>query len=172
MFLSAVVLLVCLVPLLNDPRLANVIGDRVKTFTDLGHDESFGDRLEMYRVLVNDAASNPFGHGLKNLEVSHGIPVDSGILVTVFSLGWLGALLYALGIISLFLKKQPAPEMHDEFYKAGKAIVIAMLAQLVGANIFVNVTGAIFWTFTGMRLAASPYHAQERPSPNQLQSSD
>ncbi len=172
MFLSAFVLLVCLVPLLNDPRLANVIGDRVKTFTDLGHDESFGDRLEMYRVLVSDAAGNPFGHGLKNLEVSHGIPVDSGILVTVFSLGWLGTLLYALGIISLFLKKQPAPEMHDDFYRAGKAIFIAMLAQLVGANIFVNVTGAIFWTFTGMRLAASPYHGQERLAANQLQSSD
>jgi len=35
-FLSAVVLLVCLLPLLNDPRLATVIGDRVKTLTDLG----------------------------------------------------------------------------------------------------------------------------------------
>jgi hypothetical protein len=159
-FLSAVVLVICLLPLLNDPRLATVIGDRVKTFTDLGHDESFGDRLEMYRVLVSDAASNPFGHGLKNLEVSHGFPVDSGILVMVFSLGWLGTFLYALGIMSLFLKTQPAPEIQDEFYKAGKAIVIAMLAQLIGANIFVNVTGAIFWTFTGMLLAASPYHAQ------------
>jgi hypothetical protein len=62
--------------------------------------------------------------------------------------------------------------MRDEFYKAGKAIVIAMLAQLIGANIFVNVTGAIFWTFTGMRLAASPYHAQERAGPNKLQPSN
>jgi hypothetical protein len=161
-FLSVAALLVCLLPLLNDPRLATVIGDRVKTFTDLGHDESFGDRLEMYRVLVNDAAADPFGHGLKNLEVSHGIPVDSGVLVMVFSLGWLGTLLYALGITSLFLRKECGSEMHDGFYKAGKAIVIAMLAQLIGANIFVNVTGAIFWTFAGMRLAASPYHAQER----------
>jgi len=163
LFLSAAFLLVCLLPLLNDPRLATVIGDRVKTFTDLRHDESFGDRLEMYRVLVSDAASNPFGHGLKNLEVSHGIPVDSGILVTIFSLGWLGTFLYALGIMSLFLKKQPAPEMQDEFYRAGKAIVIAMLAQLLGANIFVNVTGAIFWTFLAMRLAAFPYHAEVQP---------
>jgi hypothetical protein len=171
-FLSAVVLLVCLLPLLSDPRLAMVIGDRVKTFMDLGHDESFGDRLEMYRVLVNDAAGNPFGHGLKNLEVSHGIPVDSGVLVMFFSLGWLGTLLYALGITSLFLKNGPRPEMHDQFYNAAKAIVIAMLAQLIGANIFVNVTGAIFWTFTGMRLAASPYHAQERAGPNQLQPSE
>ncbi len=170
-FLSAVVLLVCLLPLLNDPRLATVIGDRVKTFTDLGHDESFGDRLEMYRVLVNDAAGNPFGHGLKNLEVSHGIPVDSGVLVMFFSLGWLGTLLYAIGITSLFLKNGPRPEMHDQFYNAATAIVIAMLAQLVGANIFVNVTGTIFWTFTGMRLAASPYHAHERTA-NHFQPSD
>jgi len=157
--------------LLNDPRLATVIGDRVKTFTDLGHDESFGDRLEMYRVLVNDAAGNPFGHGLKNLEVSHGIPVDSGVLVMFFSLGWLGTLLYAIGITSLFLKNGPRPEMHDQFYNAATAIVIAMLAQLVGANIFVNVTGTIFWTFTGMRLAASPYHAHERTA-NHFQPSD
>jgi hypothetical protein len=74
--------------------------------------------------------------------------------------------------MSLFLKTQPAPEIQDEFYKAGKAIVIAMLAQLIGANIFVNVTGAIFWTFTGMRLAASSYHAQSSLAANQLQPFD
>jgi hypothetical protein len=152
--ISAVALSACIAPLLSDPRLTNVIGDRIKTFTDLAHDESFGDRLQMYRVLVADAVGNPFGHGLKNLEVSHGIPVDSGFLVMIFSLGWMGSLLFGIGVTSLFLKKADHHDTDGEFCNAARVVTIAMLAQLVGGNIFVNVTGAIFWMFTGMYLAA------------------
>jgi hypothetical protein len=158
--LSGAVLLVCLLPLLSDPRMANVIGDRVKTFTDLKSDDSFGTRREMYRVLTNDAIDNPFGHGLKNLEISHGMAVDSGILAIIFSLGWLGSMLFAAGIVSLFLKKNPSMPANDDFPVVGKAIMIAILAQIVGSNVFVSVTGAMFWMFTGMFLAAGKYHVE------------
>ena len=161
-FLSIILLLVCLLPFVNDPRLASVIGDRVKTFADLGHDESFGARMEMYRVLVNDALENPFGHGLKNLEISHGITVDSGILVVVFSLGWVGSTFFAAGTLSLFLQKKHPREASDEFGRVGKAVMIAILAQLLSGNIFVNVTGAMFWIFAGMYLGAHKYYENEQ----------
>jgi hypothetical protein len=160
--LSIILLLACLLPALSDPRLASVIGDRVKTFTDLGHDESFGARTEMYRVLVNDALSNPFGHGLKNLEIAHGIAVDSGILILVFSLGWFGSAFFAAGVLSFFLQKEHPQEKSDEFSRAGKAVMIAILAQLVSGNIFVNVTGAMFWIFAGMYLGARRYYENEQ----------
>jgi hypothetical protein len=160
--LSIILLLAFLLPALSDPRLASVIGDRVKTFTDLGHDKSFGDRTEMYRVLVNDALGNPFGHGLENIKVAHGIPLDSGILYLVFSLGWVGSAFFAAGALSLFLQKGHPQEKSDEFSRAGKAVMIAILAQLVGGNVFVNVTGAMFWIFAGMYLGARRYYENEQ----------
>jgi len=152
-------LVACLAPLLSDPRLADVIGDRMKTFTDLGHDDSYGARMEMYRILTADAIDNPFGYGLKNLEVSHGVGVDSGILAAIFSLGWLGALLFAVGILSLFVGKKPRSE-RDEFSEMGKAVMIAILVQVIGGNVFIGVNGILFWMSVGIYIAAAKNHAE------------
>jgi hypothetical protein len=157
-FLSLGVLVACLLPLLSDPRLATVIEDRAKTFTDLGHDASFAARREMYRVLVIDAIQNPFGHGLKNLEVAHEITVDSGILAVVFSLGWAGGAFFAVGIVSFFLTKHREREEGDEFMRAAEAIMIGIIVQVFGGNVFVNVTGALFWMLVGMFLADRRNH--------------
>jgi hypothetical protein len=156
--LSIGLLAACILPLLSDPRLADVIGDRMKTFTDLEHDDSFGARMEMYRVLTADALDNPFGYGLKNLEVSHGVGVDSGILAAVFSLGWLGGPLFAAGVLSLLLRKTPGAE-RDEFSQAAKASTIAILVQVIGGNVFIGVNGILFWMSVGMYLAAGRNHA-------------
>ena len=156
--LSMGLLVACLLPLLRDPRMANVIGDRMKTFTDLQHDDSFGARMEMYRILTADAIDNPFGYGLKNLEVSHGVGVDSGILAAVFSLGWLGGVLFAAGVLSLLLRKTPGAE-RDEFSQAARAITIAILVQIIGGNVFIGVNGILFWMSAGIYLAAGKNHA-------------
>jgi len=159
--LSIILLLVCLVPVLHDPRLAPVVGDRLNTFSDLAHDASFGARLDMYQALLTDALNNPFGHGLRNLEISRGITVDSGVLAIIFSLGWVGGTFFAVGTLSLFLRKERTAERNDEFFKAGNVILVALLTQIVAGNIFVNVTGAMFWIFAGMRLGARRFHENE-----------
>ena len=43
-----------------------MIGDRLNTFSDLGHDESYGARLDLYRMLAGDAMHHPFGYGLRD----------------------------------------------------------------------------------------------------------
>jgi hypothetical protein len=155
-FLSVILLLICLLPLVGDPRVSSVIGDRVKTFTDLGHDESFSGRLEMYRILAMEAIDSPFGHGLSNMTMTRqGIPIDSGFLTTFFSLGWLGTLLFAIGTLSLFLGRPRSLGKGDEFAGASRAIMIAMLAQLVSGNIFTGINGAVFWIFVGLNLCTS-----------------
>ena len=158
--LSVVLLVACLLPFANDPRLSVVIGDRIKTFTDLGHDESLGARMDMYRLLVEDVVNHPFGFGLKNVIVSHGMALDSGVLQLIFSLGWLGTSIFAAGIFFLF-SGHGSIEKSDEFCAASKAIVIAVLAQIVSGPVFVNVTGAIFWIFVGMYFAAARYGASQ-----------
>jgi O-Antigen ligase len=156
--LFAALLVICVLPLASDPRLASVIGDRFNTFTDLGHDESFGARLQMYKILLQEAANTPFGLGLRNQEVLHDVALDSGILTLVFSLGWLGSGLFLTGVTSIFLQTGRSNAVTDEFYQAARAIVFAVLAQLIGGDVFVSITGAIFWIFAGMCLAADSYH--------------
>jgi hypothetical protein len=156
--LSIVLVVMCLVPVVSDPRIAPVASDRMKTFSELGRDESFGTRLEMYRVLGRDILESPFGHGLKsNMEVSHGMAIDSGILITIFSLGWVGSILFAAGILSLFFRARQFSAEHDEFLNISKAAMIAIVVQTVSGNIFVNVTGAMFWMSAGMYLAGCRY---------------
>jgi hypothetical protein len=159
---SLILLLGCLLFIVNDPRLSTVIGDRLNTFTDLGHDVSFGARMEMYRVLAVEALRNPFGRGLRNLETYNGMVLDSGVLTLIFSLGWLGTALYTFGLVSLFAGRKIF-DPTDEFPVVSRAIMIAILAQLVAGDVFANVTGALFWIFGGMYLAAIQYHEARIP---------
>jgi hypothetical protein len=155
--LSILLLLACLVPLAHDPRLATVIGDRFDTFGDLGHDESFGARLDLYRVMVEDAFDHPFGYGLRTMDTTHG-KIDSGILSLVFSLGWLGSALFLIGVLFVYWGHPLTTGRTDPFLLAAKAITIAILAQSPSGPIFVNVTAALFWIFAGMYLAGSRYY--------------
>jgi len=157
---STLLFLACLLPVLTRPDLALVIGTRLNSFADLEHDASLGARLEMYRQLLGDVAVNPFGRGLSNDQVFHGYALDSGIIAAALSLGWLGTFMLGLAIGSLFIGKQRMSHLPDDFVRASKAIVIALLAQVLGGNIFVSVTGTMFWIFAGMYLAAEKYYAR------------
>jgi hypothetical protein len=155
--LSILLVTCCLAFLANDPRVTAVVGDRVKTFMDLRHDESFGERLDMYRRLAEDALQDPFGHGLKNIEAVHGLWVDSEILHLIFSLGWLGSALFLVGMFALFWGREEPAEKGDPFGRAAKAILVVLLFEIISEPVFVNVTGVMFWSFAGMYLAALQY---------------
>lgn len=161
---SVGLLVVCLIPVMSDSRLATVIGNRLDTFSDLKHDDSFGARMEMYRILGRDVIENPFGQGLQVSEVSRGIAVDSGILLMLFSFGWIGTFIFAAGILCVLARTGFGNKKKDEFRVALKAGMIGLVAQLIGGNIFVGVSGAMFWMFAGMYLASGRYHASETVS--------
>ena len=157
--LSIVLLFACVLPLASDPRVSTLISDRLSSFTDLGHDASFGDRVDMYQTLLTDVLHTPFGDGLRNREISRGFAVDSGILATLFSLGWLGTFVFGAGVLAVFIGEERSLKRMYPFSIVAKAIVIAILVQVIGGNIFVNVTGAMFWTFTGLYLSARKHHS-------------
>jgi hypothetical protein len=159
--LSIVLLVACILPFGSDPRVATVIKDRVNTFTDLTRDGSFQARSDMYATLLDDVVNNPFGHGFKNRGAVHGFVVDSGILVSLFTLGWVGSLLFTAGILALCFKLRRAIDHEDQFSIAAKGIVIALLAQIIGGNVFVSVTGAMFWLFGGVSMAAREHYRNQ-----------
>ncbi len=160
-FLSIALLVVCVVPLASSERVAVTISRRADTFADLSQDESFRDRVDMYRTLAADVVETPFGYGFENRADVKGFAVDSGILTVLFALGWLGSLLFAAGTLALCFKLANPVDRNDQFSIASKGIVIAILAQVIGGNVFVNVTGAMFWMFAGFFLAASQRHRNE-----------
>ena len=50
------------------------------------------------------------------------------------------------------------PVKPDEFQNTAKATLIAILVQIMGGNVFVNVTGGVLWMLAGMYLASDKYH--------------
>jgi hypothetical protein len=162
--ISVILLGACLLPLINDRRVASVLEDRVKTFTDLGHDESFGARLEMYRTLAVDVIEHPFGYGVSNEKTVRDQAIDSGVLALFFSLGWFGGLLYIAATACMFLNRPSALQQSNQFAAACRAVVIALLAQVIAGNIFVGINGTLFWTFGAVYLAypllqSVPHHS-------------
>ena len=150
-----IVLAACLLPAMNDPRVATVLGDRVKTLSDVGSDESFSARLGMYQILALDVANHPFGYGVSNQKESEDMAIDSGILSLLYSLGWLGALLFAVGVASLLMGNRLAWREGDHFVALSQAFLVALLAQIIGGNIFVGINGIFFWLFSATYLAGS-----------------
>lgn len=146
-------LVAALLPFANDSRLANLLGDRVKSFSNLSEDASFGARVDMYQILFDDIATHPFGHGMSNQTRVGDMAIDSGILAMLFALGWLGSALFACGIASAFSSPVWARATADPFVSVSRAIVISLLAQILGGNVFVSATGFLFWTFFGMLLS-------------------
>jgi hypothetical protein len=153
-FLLVVTVVICVLPLFADPRVAPLIENRFNTFTDLGHDDSFVSRIDMYGSLMNLSVHNPTGFGLSNQVNWHDTAIDSGILSLLFSLGWLGTLLFAAGLFHLLLMSGWRFKDRDRSVVVAGSIVIALLAQILSGPIFVGVTGAMFWMFAGMHLGA------------------
>ena len=64
----------------SNEQVAATISRRADTFADLSQDDSFRDRVDMYRTLAADVVETPFGYGFENRTDVKGFAVDSGIL--------------------------------------------------------------------------------------------
>jgi hypothetical protein len=153
---SMALIAVCVLPIVQNPQLAPMIGDRLKTLGDLKQDTSFRERQDMYRVVLGVILNDPFGHGLKNQEIVHNLAVDSGVLTTILSLGWLGTSLYFGGVV-FFIYQSGRKKGEDLYVHAFRSVCFAALAQYVGGNIFVNISGAVFWICAGSAIAGNQW---------------
>ena len=128
---------------------------------DLKGDESFQDRKMMYQHLTSELLDEPSGLGLLNSNLSvDGFALDSGVLQTIFMLGFPGAALFGSGVLLACLPmtsrrfRAGLPALSSEEI-AYRAIVIASLAKLIGENVFVNVGGTIFWMCLGLWMSSA-----------------
>ncbi len=83
---------------------------------------------------------------------------DSGVMAIPFVLGWPGALLYAGGLVWLSFYALRRVKRPDLFAAASRGIVVAVLVQLVFANVATGVSGMVLWYFLGLAVASRLFH--------------
>lgn len=146
-FISAIIL-----PLATIEPFSPIISERIETFSNIRNDGSAQARQETYEQLLGEAITNIFGKGIGSPKY------DSGILAMLFSLGWIGTLLYMGGLILLLYSFLNASYQPDVFLYIIRAIIFGVLAQFVLAAVFIGVGGVIIWGFLGLGLASHQYN--------------
>jgi hypothetical protein len=150
----------CLFPLMLYPQIQQAVQDRFATMQDVGHDESYQDRSEMYKYLSSELMDKPSGIGLLNSNLSvNGMALDSGLIQVALMLGFVGAALFAAGMLiairSLangdFRGRGSGPNAEEIAYRA---IFAATFAESLSGNIFVGVGGTLLWTFLALWMSA------------------
>lgn len=171
-FGTSIVCLLALLLAMNEP-FSTIIDSRVRTLTNLKKDISLNARGSLYTNFSETALVNPIGAGLGRTGISTKLSrddktivkvasLDSGILDIMFSLGWIGALPYLIGLTYLLCKAWRSCLNSDVFAYAAVAIIVATIIQLPFANTIIGVTGMIFWGFLGMSLSAGKFYESQR----------
>jgi hypothetical protein len=159
--LGLLLLPVALLPLMLIPEIEQTVQDRIHSMQDLKGDESFQDRKMMYQHLTSELLGEPSGIGLLNSNLSvDGFTLDSGVMQTLFMLGFAGAALFGSGILLACVAltrrrlREGLPALSPEQI-AYRAIILASLAKLIGENVFVNVGGIVFWICIGLWMGSA-----------------
>jgi hypothetical protein len=149
------ILVAVLFAFLNTPVFSDFLTDRFNQLADIQSDASYGDRIEGYQQAVGRVTREPFGEGLGSAAEMHTGevigPHDSSFLESLYSLGWLGTLLYAAGLflvgVAIF---RPAGQGNIEFIDAGRAVFIAFVAQSPLNSIMLGQAGFIMWAIVAL----------------------
>jgi len=153
----------CIVFLLASTQISAVndlVGERIRTVSDPSHDVSYTARIEGHQEAFRQLAQEPFGEGLGSTDTEHGTegdddfigPHDSSILEFLYSLGWIGTLIYAMGLGAMGLQLMRSGRS-DPFVLSSKAIIIGFIAQCLLNSVLLGVLGFMVWMFASMSLA-------------------
>lgn len=153
------------------PVVHDLIAQRMETFSDPSQDVSFGARVSGHEQAFRQLAQEPFGEGLGSTDTNHNTegdddiigPHDSTVLEFLYSLGWVGSLVYLMGLVSLALLIRKA-QRQDPFVVSSKAILIGFAVQCLLNSVMIGVLGFMVWTFASMCLAAA-----DRPEGNRTE---
>lgn len=160
---TLVLLTVVVVPVLAAGPIGELLARRLGTFTNLGDDTSFNERLAFYADITELTAGNPLGQGLGSTGVASAINnrnaalqnLDSGIIAVVYVFGVLGTLYYVGGAAALFgmvLRTGLRSRNMTEAVYVG--ITVGTLSQLPLGNMWAGVPGMVLWFFPCLYLAS------------------
>ncbi len=150
------------------PAVNDLISERIRTFSDPTNDVSFSARVQGHRDAFRQIAQEPFGEGLGSTDTEHGTegdddfigPHDSTVLEFLYSLGWIGTLIYGAGLGALGLQLMRRSRT-DSFVPAARAILVGFMAQCLLNSVMLGILGFMVWTFASMILAQMDTAEQE-----------
>jgi hypothetical protein len=169
---GAVVLIGLSVPLLTVGPVADRLGTRLQTMTNLSDDSSYAARNEFYASFMQTAFTDVTGEGFgatgtstklasANGDLGKYGSFDSGVMNVPFVLGWPGTLMYVSGLSLLLMRAIRASFSlrDDKFAQACLSLSCSMIGILVFANTFVSTGGSLLFMGLGSIIAAR-HHAK------------
>jgi hypothetical protein len=153
---TILVMVLCVLPVTTMEPFHQVINSRFQTFSNTSNDISYNERSERYEQTMNIALSEFVGKGLGG----SGSHLDSAILDTLFSLGWIGTSLYWGGLLLVMFNILYSASS-DAFVSAARAISVGVFIQLVFGSVMLEVSGVILWGFLGIAVAARQYYQHQ-----------
>jgi hypothetical protein len=174
-FRLAIATVVCIAFLLAStqiPVVNDLITERIRTVSDPSHDVSYTARIEGHQEAFRQIAQEPFGEGVGSTDTQHGTegdddfigPHDSTVLEFLYSLGWIGTLIYAIGLGALALRFMRSGKS-DPFVLSSKAILLGLVAQCLLNSVLLGVLGFMVWMFASMSLAQMDLAEQSAEEP-------
>ncbi|KVE37202.1 glucose-6-phosphate isomerase [Burkholderia sp. BDU5] len=174
---SAIVLAALCVPLLTVGPVADRLGQRLQSITNLKDDRSYDDRNKFYATFAQTAFTDVAGEGLgatgasTKLSSSNGDlgkygSFDSGVMNVPFVLGWPGTLLYLFGLVWLLGRVLRASFRlrRDKFVAACLSLSLSVFAMLVFTNSFIGTGGLLLFMSIFSILSAAHWQKQQRAS--------
>lgn len=153
---------VFLIGIAQVPVVHDLLLQRLESFSDPTQDVSFSARVEGHEKAFRQLLQEPYGEGLGSTDAKHNTegdddiigPHDSTVLEFLYSLGWVGTLVYFIGLGSLIFHVMRA-DGSDPFVTSGKAILVGFAAQCLLNSVMIGILGFMVWTFSSMCLAAA-----------------
>lgn len=163
--LTIAIIAICVIPLATVEPFAGAISKRLLSLSDLQNDNSFNERSGTYQQSLDLALQSWMGNGIGGTWTTGAdgsiasTVVDSGIIETLLTIGWLGAIPYFLGLcLMMFKVLQSSIGRSDAFMNASRGISLSFFAQLIFGNSISGFSGILLWSFLGVSLAADKYH--------------
>lgn len=162
MFMTICLMAACVLPLTAIEPFGEVINSRLETFSNLEEDTSYTGRMGIYETYFILALKTFVGFGLGGLK-GIGETLDSAIIDTLLTLGWIGTTYYTSGLLTLLLTLFKGQEARsDTFASATRAISLAMVVMLLFGNVLLDLSGVVLWGFLGIGAAANRYNVHQK----------
>jgi hypothetical protein len=154
LFVAIVMMMILVIPVVTQGPFAEKIGARLQTLSNVNEDSSFSSRQENLTANFEKNLFNVLGSGI-GLGAS-----DNAILSILYSLGWIGAIAYTGGLITLILQLFQKTEGESNlFVGTARAVIATCLIRLPANGTSINgIGGLILWSFLGLTVASHQYH--------------
>lgn len=165
---TAIILVLCVVPLATIEPFGKVITERIESINNLEKDQSFNDRSNTYDRKLGIALSSVLGQGIGGTWIVDkdgklvNIVLDSGILDTFFALGWFGGIPYLGAMIFILYSSFLGSESrNDSFACTARSISLAIFFQMIFSSLMLGLSGITLWGFMGIAMAAKKYNSSQ-----------